>query len=146
MAQFVLHNAKVILERGVQPGGVLVRDGRISQIFSRDETPTGLSAGETIDLKDSYLAPGLIDIHIHGSAGVDVQSTDEAGLTKLSTFLLNKGVTGYFATLVPANEQSYRATLETISSRIKAQDSGASPRPAARILGVHFEGPFVSEA
>src|SRR5712692_5800455 len=105
MALFVLHNARVILEGGVQSGGVLVSQGRIALVFTGDKTPTGLSASESIDLGGAYLAPGLIDIHIHGSAGVDVQATDADGLAKLSEFLISEGVTGYFATLVPTNER-----------------------------------------
>ena len=99
MAQLLLKNASVILANGVQRGGVLIRDGRIAMVFSDQQTPAGLSANETIDLAGAYLAPGMIDIHIHGSAGVDVQATDSDGLTRLSEFLLAEGVTGYFATL-----------------------------------------------
>src|SRR5580765_415725 len=122
MAQLLLHNARVILQGGVQHGGVLIRDQRIALVFAREHTPVGLSASETIDLGGAYLAPGLIDIHIHGSAGVDVQSTDAAGLTKLSAFLLAEGVTGYFATFVPSDEQGYRDSIAAIGSYVKQQD------------------------
>ena len=50
MAQLLLHNARVILESGVQHGGVLIRDRRIALVFAREQTPAGLSASETIDL------------------------------------------------------------------------------------------------
>jgi N-acetylglucosamine-6-phosphate deacetylase len=86
-----------------------------------------------------YLAPGMIDIHIHGSAGVDVLDADRDALTKLSEFLLAEGVTGYFATLVPADERRYHAAIREITSYTESQD-----QPGARILGIHFEGPFVS--
>src|SRR6185295_6628605 len=111
MAQLLLYNARVILKGAVQRGGVLVRDDRIAQVFTDERTPTGLSDSESIDLQNSYLAPGLIDIHIHGSVGVDVQATDADGLDKLSAFLLAEGVTGYFATFVPTDERGYREAL-----------------------------------
>jgi N-acetylglucosamine-6-phosphate deacetylase len=148
MAQLLLHNARVILESGVQHGGVFVRDGRIALVFAHEQTPAGLSASETIDLGGAYLAPGMIDIHLHGSAGVDVQSTDAGGLAKLSEFLLAEGVTGYFATFVPSDEQGYRNSIAAISSYIDQQDEAHrnnKAQVASRILGVHFEGPFVSE-
>jgi N-acetylglucosamine-6-phosphate deacetylase len=148
MALLVLRNAMVVIEGGVQSGGVLVRDGRIAQVFRSNQTPAGLGASESIDLGGAYLAPGLIDIHIHGSAGVDVQATDADGLTKLSEFLISEGVTGYFATLVPTNERGYGEALTTINSYAERQDEQLTTNKAhrgARILGVHFEGPFVNE-
>lgn len=144
MAQLLLHNARLILGHGIQPGGVLIRDGFIAEVFSRGQMPTGVSAAESIDLAGNYLAPGFIDIHIHGSAGVDVQAADEAGLATLSEFLLREGVTGYFPTFVPASDREYTGALATVVAYTRQQDDSATT-PRARILGVHFEGPFVNE-
>jgi len=147
MSQLLLHNARLVLEDGVQRGGVLVREGQIAKVFAGDETPAGLSSLESVDLEGAYLSPGLIDIHIHGSAGVDVQSTDVDGLANLSAFLLSEGVTGFFPTLVPTDEDGYRVALATLGSYIEQQNCGLNDnkRFGARILGIHFEGPFVSE-
>jgi N-acetylglucosamine-6-phosphate deacetylase len=148
MAQLLLQNARLVLEGRVQSGGVLVREGRIALTFPSGQTPAGFSATESIDIDGAYLTPGLIDIHIHGSAGVDVQATDCSGLAKLSDFLLGEGVTGFFPTLVPTDEDSYLRSLAAISSYIEQQDVVQEKNSAlgrARILGVHFEGPFVSE-
>jgi N-acetylglucosamine-6-phosphate deacetylase len=148
MDQLVIHNARVILEGAVQRGGVLVRDGHIALVFNEEKKPAGFSETESINLQNDYLAPGLIDIHIHGSVGIDVQATDTDGLDKLSDFLLGEGVTGYFATFVPADERGYREALATIAPYIERQNRAEpekhKPR-GARILGIHFEGPFVSE-
>ncbi|HXU38580.1 MAG TPA: N-acetylglucosamine-6-phosphate deacetylase [Blastocatellia bacterium] len=145
MQQVLLFNARVVLANEIRLGGVLVRDGRIAQIFASDQKPAGLSANETVDLDGAYLSPGLIDIHIHGSAGVDVQAAGEADLTKLSEFLLAEGVTGYFATFVPTDERGYRDAIASIGSYVEKQDDAAGANRGARILGIHFEGPFVSE-
>jgi N-acetylglucosamine-6-phosphate deacetylase len=148
MTQLLLHNARVILEGGVQRGGVLVRDGRIAHVFTDEKKPAGLSESESINLENDYLSPGLIDIHIHGSVGVDVQATDADGLDKLSNFLLSEGVTGYFATFVPTDERGYQEALASIRSYIERQNRPGSEKGQpqdARILGIHFEGPFVSE-
>jgi N-acetylglucosamine-6-phosphate deacetylase len=109
------------IEAGVQHGGVLVRNGRIALLFRGKKVPTGLGASESIDLGGAYLAPGMIDIHIHGSAGVDVQATDPAGLAKLSAFLLEEGVTGYFATFVPTDERGYRHAISAIGVHAPTQ-------------------------
>jgi N-acetylglucosamine-6-phosphate deacetylase len=146
VTQLLLYNARVLLESNVQHGSVLVRDGRIASVCSDDETPVGLGADESIDLGGAYLAPGMIDIHIHGSAGIDVQATDNAGLAKLSEFLLEEGVTGYFATFVPTDERGYLEAVAAIDSYNQEREAqGSKVSPGARILGIHFEGPFVSE-
>ena len=147
MTQLLLHNARVVLEGGIQHGGVLVRDGRIVLVFTNEQPPSGLGASESIDLGGAYLAPGMIDIHIHGSAGVDVQAADAAGLTRLSEFLLTEGVTGYFATFVPTDERGYGeaiAAIESYADQQKEAQLSNKPLAAARVLGIHFEGPFVS--
>jgi N-acetylglucosamine-6-phosphate deacetylase len=143
MTLLFLRNSRLMLGHAIQPGGVVIRDGLICHVFSRDETPTGVTAAESIDLAGNYLAPGLIDIHIHGSAGVDVQATDEAGLAKLSEFLLREGVTGYFPTFVPASDREYTDALATIAAYTRQHNHSASTT-RARILGVHFEGPFLN--
>jgi N-acetylglucosamine-6-phosphate deacetylase len=106
-----------------------------------------MSVNETVDVRGAYLAPGMIDIHIHGSAGVDVQDAGYRQLTKLSEFLLGQGVTGYFATFVPTDERRYEAACAEVDAYAAHQDEARPdhPRPScARILGAHFEGPFVS--
>jgi len=143
MAQLLLHNARLILGNGIQPGAVLIRDGSIAGIFSSGEMPAGISGAESIDVADNYLAAGLIDIHIHGSAGVDVQATDEAGLATLSEFLLRQGVTGYFPTFVPASDREYTGALASVAAYTRQQDDSATT-PRARVIGVHFEGPFLN--
>jgi len=137
----------VILKDAVKPGGVLIRDRRIALIFTRDQTPIGLSSSDSVDLGGAYLAPGLIDIHIHGSTGIDVQDTDAVGLRKLSDFLIREGVTSYFPTFVPADEKVYREATTTIDLFMRQQRKDElGKRPVtARVMGIHFEGPFVSK-
>ena len=68
-----------------------VRDGRINQVFTNEQTPKGVSEQETIDLKGAYLAPGMIDIHIHGSVGVDVLNADRTAWRSSQSFWPRKG-------------------------------------------------------
>lgn len=146
MTELLLQNARLLLNNGIQRGGAVVRAGRVAQVFSDEQTPTGFGATDTIDLSGTYLAPGMIDIHIHGSAGVDVQNASPAELQTLSDFLLTEGVTGYFATFVPTDERGYQQAIAAVESFIAAQrEAVQSGQPrGAQILGIHFEGPFVS--
>jgi len=142
MSDLLVHNARVVLPAEIVHGGIVARDGRIAEVFAQAAKPTGFALGESIDAKERYLAPGFIDIHIHGSAGVDVQDTDEEGLASLSKFLSAKGVTGYFPTFVPADSESLAAALSRINAYVQRGGRGVD---GARVLGVHFEGPFVSK-
>jgi N-acetylglucosamine-6-phosphate deacetylase len=140
MSQILLHNARVVLDGRIASGSVLVRDGHIAQVFSDERTPVGLAEKERLDCRGDYLAPGMIDLHIHGSMGVDVQATDEKGLGHLSEFLTSEGVTGYFPTFVPTDDAGYRAAIETIMRYVEGEQKAA----LSQVLGIHFEGPFVS--
>jgi N-acetylglucosamine-6-phosphate deacetylase len=142
MSDYLLHNAKVVLPREIVYGGIVARDGKIVDVFAETSKPVGFNRLNTIDACERHLAPGFIDIHIHGSAGVDVQDTDQDGLASLSKFLLSKGITGYFPTFVPADPDSLDASLHRINSYTE-KDDGTEIK--SRILGVHFEGPFVSK-
>jgi N-acetylglucosamine-6-phosphate deacetylase len=146
MTDILLHNARLILNHGIERGGVIVREGRIAQVFGDQQTPAGFAAVDTIDLNGAYLAPGMMDIHIHGSAGVDVQNATPDELQTLSDFLLTEGVTGYFATFVPTDERGYEQAIAAVESLIAAQRNAVCQGQArgAQILGIHFEGPFVS--
>jgi N-acetylglucosamine-6-phosphate deacetylase len=142
MKQLLIHNAKVILKNEVRRGGLLVQEGRIAQVFAKQDKPAGVAANDTLDLREGYLAPGMIDIHIHGSAGVDVQNATQEELGKLAEFLLSEGVTGFLATFVPTDEVRYQRAIHEVETYIAQQDEGECG--GARILGIHFEGPFVS--
>jgi N-acetylglucosamine-6-phosphate deacetylase len=144
MNRTVFWNANLVLEDSVTPGGLLSEDERIVHVFSGSELPAGLNAGAVMDLGGAYLAPGMIDIHIHGSAGVDVQDADHGQLARLSEYLLGEGVTGYFATFVPSGESEHLAAASVIESWIEAQHSDELTA-GAHVLGIHFEGPFVNE-
>jgi N-acetylglucosamine-6-phosphate deacetylase len=141
MSDVLLHNARVVLPREIIHGGIVARNGRIAEVFTQAARPAGFGSEQSIDACERYLAPGFIDIHIHGSAGVDVQDTDEDGLAVVGRFLLSKGVTGYFPTFVPADSELVAAALGKINSYV---ENTGDTRQGARILGVHFEGPYVS--
>jgi N-acetylglucosamine-6-phosphate deacetylase len=142
MTEMLITNARLILDGGISIGHVVVREGIIAHVLAEDEAPVGLSGKETIDVKGSYLAPGLIDIHIHGSHGIDVLDASAVDLQSLADRLLEEGITGYFPTLVPVDSGAYTRTLSSIDKCIVA--STKEGLRYSQVLGVHFEGPFVS--
>jgi N-acetylglucosamine-6-phosphate deacetylase len=130
---------------------LFIEDSVISAVSSRaeQEVPKNATVIDLVNdgLTDAILAPGFVDIHMHGGAGLDVMQAGLADLPRLNKFLTTHGVTGYFPTTVAAPlDQTYRS-LERLADAIEAaQGSLPSDGDAvqARPLGIHLEGPFLS--
>ncbi len=133
----------------VQNPLVFIDDGLISSISSRDEKEVRANA-EVIDLTkdfpDAILAPGFVDIHMHGGAGLDVMRASSSELPKLNHFLTTHGVTGYFPTTVAAPLDQICTALERIADSIEAAQKSFPHHgeTEALPLGIHLEGPFLS--
>ncbi|HYL11468.1 MAG TPA: N-acetylglucosamine-6-phosphate deacetylase [Terriglobales bacterium] len=130
------------LER-IERALVLIDDGVILEITSRPGQAVP-SKARIVDFGDAVLAPGFIDIHIHGGAGHDVMESDPGALPCVEAFLLKHGVTTYFPTTVTAPLDATLAALDRLADAIEDKTNGNSPR--ARPLGIHLEGPFISHA
>jgi N-acetylglucosamine-6-phosphate deacetylase len=130
---------------------LFIEDGLISAVSSRAEKEIPRNA-TVVDLDDAILAPGFVDIHVHGSAGLDVMRATPADLPHLNKFLTKHGVTGYFPTTVAAPLDQTCQALERLAGAIEvaaieaARHSSASNGNSvqARPLGIHLEGPFLS--
>jgi len=123
---------------------VLVEDGLIAEVSSREtrEVPAG---ARLIDHQDAVLAPGFIDIHIHGGAGHDVMEPDPAALPAVESLIAKHGVTGYLPTTVTAALDYTLAALDRLATAVE-NGSAEGRKDRARPLGIHLEGPFISHA
>ena len=122
---------------------LVIEDGHIAEISSRDSHPSPANA-TIVDFGDAALAPGFLDIHIHGGAGLDVMRASAAELPRLGRFLVSHGVTGYFATTVAAPLDATCSALERLADAIEEKTNINGAPPEARPLGIHLEGPFLS--
>lgn len=143
MTDVLLKNATVVLpDRELVNASVLVSDGRIASI---NDAPTGsarsANAAEEIDLSGMTLLPGFIDVHIHGAVGVDVMEATPRGLLEVSEYLATQGVTAWLPTLVPGSDGNYASVAAAVSEAMRSSE----PK-GARMLGLHYEGPFVNSA
>jgi len=122
---------------------LIVEEGLISEVGSRSgkEVP---SDARLVDLGDAVLAPGFLDIHLHGGAGVDVMRALQCDLPRLGQFLATHGVTGYLPTTVAAPLSATCTALERLADSIEADASPNGDSIQARPLGIHLEGPFLS--
>src|SRR5258706_16028934 len=80
---------------------VFIEDGHISAVSSRNQQEIPKSA-TIVDLGDATLAPGFVDLHMHGGAGLDVMCASPAELPHLNKFLTTHEVNGYFPSTAAA--------------------------------------------
>lgn len=138
MRDVLLKNATVVLpDRELMNASVLISDGRIASVNGE----VSLGAVDEIDLSGTTLLPGFIDVHIHGAVGVDVMEATPGGLREVSEYLATRGVTGWLPTLVPGSDENYASVAATVSEAMRSSEGDG-----ARILGLHYEGPFVNSA
>jgi N-acetylglucosamine-6-phosphate deacetylase len=121
--------------------GLLIRDGIIESVGPRSSMTLPAGADEII-ATDKIAAPGFIDVHIHGAGGHDVMEGSQAALDAVSSMIARHGTTAFAATTVTADPNAICKSSEQIAHYITQQY--ARSRPGAEILGIHFEGPFIS--
>lgn len=136
----------VLTDRVVESGEVQIEAGRIARVFDSQEDLPDL---ESLDLSGLTLFPGFIDLHIHGAVGVDVMTAGSDGLLRVSEYLASQGITSWLPTLVPASADEYEHVIDVAQTLVgEGGSTNGDPRlksvPRARILGVHYEGPFVN--
>jgi N-acetylglucosamine-6-phosphate deacetylase len=125
---------------------VLLEDRKILEIASR--TVRAIPADvRAIDFRDCTLAPGYIDLHIHGSAGYDVMDDTAEALPAIEQLITRHGVVSYYPTTITAPIDSLLRALERLAGAImKREQAGAQQIARARPVGIHLEGPFLSHA
>ncbi len=135
MPSLLIHNCQLFDAPETSAAqSVLVRDGLIDSIVPAEPRT---HANEVLDAGGRTLAPGFIDVHIHGAGGVDVLDATPEALETLSRTCARFGVTGFLATTV------YMVGQENAHLRIASECAGLD-LGGAHLLGVHLEGPFIS--
>ncbi len=124
---------------------LLVDEGRIVSMGPRTSQvlPPGVPVS---DFGEASIAPGYIDLHIHGSAGFDVMGDAPQALPAIEKLLARHGVTSYFPTTVTASLDTTLRALERLGHAIEDRHQQAQAAKPGRALpmGIHLEGPFIS--
>ena len=126
-------NAKLIVNKSIIEDRILLFNDKIIDVL--DDIP--MDDIDIIDAKGHYVSAGFIDLHIHGSGGVDVMDATPEALEILSTTLPQTGTTSFLATTMTMPSIDIENTLKNIE-KFSSQVTGAG------ILGVHLEGPFIN--
>jgi N-acetylglucosamine-6-phosphate deacetylase len=136
MGTLTFHGGTLILEDRLLDGALLEVDGdRINEIKAKDKVGSG-SHLNYIDVKGGYLAPGFVDLHVHGGAGADFMDGTEEAFRTACRAHARHGTTSLLPTTTVARHEQHLAFLE-LCRQLKRY-----PVDGARILGAHFYGPY----
>jgi len=134
----VFRNARILTPiKFIKNGTLIVREGKIFDVGPEDEIRIPQGA-EVIDIADNYLAPGFIDIHVHGGGGADTMDATEEAIERISAVHAEGGTTSIILTTLTDSMDKITKAIEVIGSARKRI------LPGARVLGGHMEGPYFS--
>lgn len=130
-------NGKILFAEQVIENKALLFEEQIKGIMDVNEVPEGC---EVIDAKGNYVAPGFIDIHIHGYDTKDTMDGTTEAIRTIAQGIAKNGVTSFLPTTMTMSKEEIATALEAART-VKAEGS-----EGAQVLGVHMEGPYINEA
>ncbi len=134
----VIKNARIVLPESVISNGFLeIINGRIVKVA--EGAPSSSSSDLIFDAQEATLTPGFIDLHVHGGNGGAFTSIDPAEHNLAREFHLKNGTTSMLASTHTTEFSSLLAILKSLAISSRTNKSGS------KVLGIHTEGPFISE-
>ena len=126
----IFSNARVILADTIRDDlDIVIRDGTIAELRPRNTAPNA------IDLGGNFLAPGFVDLHVHGALGRDVMEMSADSFRAICDYHARGGTTSLLLTTVTAEIEQIASVLARV------REFGAQ---IPQIAGAHVEGPFIS--
>jgi N-acetylglucosamine-6-phosphate deacetylase len=129
---------RLVLDDRIEPGRIAIENGWIAAVEPVDGGP-GRTAGAPAAEEMPYIAPGFVDLHVHGGGGHDAMSGAVA-LDGMARHLLRRGVTGFLPTAVTAPLPALTGFAETVRTWLPG-----APVDGAEALGFNLEGPFLAD-
>lgn len=120
-------------------GALGISKGKIDYIGSMEDLPH--SYATKLDLREKYLAPGFIDMHVHGGIGISFDEIDnlELNLQTYSKWVASTGVTGFLCSIAAPDAKALAEKIERYVGIFEKTFEGAQP------LGLHLEGPYLNK-
>ncbi|MHC9390155.1 N-acetylglucosamine-6-phosphate deacetylase [Clostridioides difficile] len=126
---------KFFMKHGIKEKGYLsIINGKFGEF--QQERPN--ITDNVIDFSGKYIAPGLVDTHIHGLLGADVMDNTFEAINTISKGLLKYGVTSFLPTTLTDSVDTLSDSVENISNSFNKVEG-------AKIQGIYLEGPFFTE-
>lgn len=123
--------------RILEEQNLLIEDGKITDICSRDSSP---DADQVIDVDNRYISPGLIDLHTHGGGGHDYMDGTAEDTIGAAMTHMRHGTTSIMPTTMTATMEEIYGALDAYMEAKRIIENGPN------LLGIHLEGPYVSPA
>ena len=131
LAEDMVIRGNVVAPEGIlYDSCVVVRDGLIRDITSAD------SVTPTLDYTNHFIAPGYIDLHIHGIHGADTMDGTPDAIRTMAKAVLRHGVTSFLPTTVTQSLDATEQSILAVRQVMKSPDTSAS----AQVIGMHLEG------
>jgi len=132
-SRMIFTNARLIFPDAIREGlEVIVHEGKIIEL--RETGYVGKK--DIVDLGGNYLAPGFVDLHVHGAKGRDTMEASVEAFRAICDYHASGGTTSLLLTT---------ATAPT-SAIVKVAKKARASTSIKQIAGVHVEGPFISRA
>jgi N-acetylglucosamine-6-phosphate deacetylase len=145
MATLAIRAARLVTPLDeIRDGIIVVEDGRIRAAGPRAALVLPEDARE-YDAGEWTVAPGFIDIHIHGAGGRDLMEADSDSVAEVAATIARFGTTTMIATTVTASPADTCRSLQALARAQRSRTRSASTSPAADLAGIHLEGPFISK-
>lgn len=129
----VIKNIKIVtLDKVIENGYIIINNDKIFGVYEGNYQGDDL---DVIDGENKIAMPGFIDIHIHGSNGIDFMDAEPKDYKIISNSLFKEGVTSFLATTLTSDEESLKKVCEAVKIAITDNPS---------LLGIHLEGPYIN--
>jgi len=139
----IITNGTVVTDELIAQGTVVTIGDRIMYVGSEEEGEKIKKAAipgvfEIIDAQGGFIAPGLIDVHMHGSAGLELMDGTEEAVRTMARYLAEWGTIAFLPSTVTATKDRTRAVAQLVADYTGSPDE-------AEVLGIHLEGPYINE-
>src|SRR6184192_2457502 len=130
----IFRNARLIFSDGIREGlEIVTQKGKIAEIRQQTNAP----ANGIANLDGNYLAPGFVDLHVHGAVGRDSMEASTEAFRAICDFHASGGTTSLLLTTITSPISMIVDVLRAVRDYRKT---------IPQIAGVHIEGPFISKA
>lgn len=136
MEKIKIYNGKIITPHRIINGGcIIIERGKILEVSTSDIHVEGALE---INARGNYIAPGFIDLHVHGGGGHDFMDNEPNGFLAIAELHAKHGTTALMPTTLSSEHQDLLDTLSVYETADVRNVKGA------QFIGIHIEGPYFS--